>query len=87
MLILLEHSRLPATISAGFMGMMVNEKSSTVAMYGRMGDGPESDGQAFHAWVECQGWLIDLTAPAMGLAFKEDRRPLDFLHLSLRGCF
>ena len=76
-LILREHYKLPATISAGFMGMMVDEKSSTVAMYGRMGDGPESDGQAFHAWVECQGWLIDFMAPIMGMAFKEDGHPLD----------
>ena len=76
-LILREHYKLPATISAGFMGMMVDAKSSTVAMYGRMGDGPESDGQAFHAWVECQGWLIDFMAPIMGMAFKEDGHPLD----------
>lgn len=76
-LILREHYKLPATIGAGFMGMMVDEKSSTVAMYGRMGDRPESDGQAFHAWVECQGWLIDFMAPIMGMAFKEDGYPLD----------
>lgn len=76
-LILREHYKLPATISAGLMGMMVDEKSSTVAMYGRMGDEPESDRQAFHAWVECQGWLIDFMAPIMGMAFKEDGYPLN----------
>lgn len=75
-LILRKHYKLPATISAGFMGMMVEEKSSTVAMYGRMGNGPESSEQAFHAWVECQGWLIDFMAPIMGDAFKEDGHPL-----------
>ncbi|WP_180126076.1 DUF2026 family protein [Rhodoferax sp. BLA1] len=71
-LILREHYKLPATISTGVMAMMVNEKNSTVAMYGRMGDGPESDSQAFHAWVECKGWLIDFMAPIMGIGFKED---------------
>ena len=69
-MILRDHYKLPATISAGFMGMMVDEKSSTVAMYGRMGDGLESDDQAFHAWVECQGWLIDFMAPIMALLHK-----------------
>jgi hypothetical protein len=76
-LILREHYKLPATISAGFMGMMVDRKSSTVAMYGRMGDRPESDRQAFHAWVECQGWLIDFMAPIMGMALKEDGHPVN----------
>jgi len=76
-LILREHYKLPATISAGFMGMMVDDKSATVAMYGRTGNGPESDRQAFHAWVECQGWLIDFMAPIMGMAFKEDGHPLN----------
>jgi len=54
------------------MGMLVEEKSSTVAMYGRMGDKPESDRRAFHAWVECKGWLIDFMAPIMGMALRED---------------
>lgn len=76
-LILREHYKLPATISAGFMGLMVDEKSSTVAMYGRMGNAPESDNQAFHAWVECDGWLIDFMAPIMGVAFKEDGHALN----------
>ena len=76
-LILRERYKLPATISAGFMGMMVDEKSSSIAMYGRMGEGPESDRLAFHAWVECQGWLIDFMAPIMGVAFKEDGQALN----------
>lgn len=76
-LILREHYKLPATISAGFMGMMVDEKSSSVAMYGRMENGPQSDSQAFHAWVECKGWLIDFMAPIMGVAFKADGHALN----------
>lgn len=76
-LILRKHYQLPATISAGFMGMMVDEKCSTVAMYGRMGNGPESDNQAFHAWIECDDWLIDFMAPIMGVAFKENGRTLN----------
>lgn len=76
-LILREHYKLPATISAGFMGLMVDEKSSTAVMYGRMGEGPESNREAFHAWVECDGWLIDFMAPIMGVAFKEDGHALN----------
>lgn len=76
-LILRERYKLPATISAGFMGILVDEKSSTVAMYGRIENEPESDRRAFHAWVECQGWLIDFMAPIMGEAFKEGGHELN----------
>ncbi len=76
-LILRQHYKLHATISAGFMGMMVDDKSASVAMYGRIGNGPESDRRAFHAWVECQGWLVDFMAPIMGMAITEDGHPLN----------
>lgn len=76
-LILRQHYKLPATISAGFMGLMVNEKTSHVIMYGRIQNGPVSDRQAFHAWVECKGWLIDFMSPIMGMALKEDGHALN----------
>lgn len=73
MLILRENYRLPATLSAGCMAMMINEASADVAVYGRVGDeNKQSSSNAFHAWVECDGWLIDFMAPIMGVAMRED---------------
>lgn len=72
-LILREHYRLKATISVGSMALMVHEPSTTVLIYGREQDGEwVYDEGGFHAWVECDGWLIDFMAPIMGVAFKED---------------
>lgn len=40
---------------------------------GRMGeDEKQSDHDAFHARVECDGWLIDFMAPIMGISMRED---------------
>jgi len=72
-LILREHYRLPATISAGCMAMMVNEAGSNVLLYGREENGTfVSDTDAFHAWVECDGWLVDFMAPIMGVSLRAD---------------
>ena len=72
-LILRDQYKLPATFSTGTMAMMVDERSSTVAVYGRRdGDQFVSDEAGFHAWVECSGWLIDFMAPIMGIALRED---------------
>ena len=72
--ILRTHHDLPATISAGCMALMVNEQNANVAVYGRNEDGAFVNNEtAFHAWVECDGWLIDFMAPIMGVAFREDR--------------
>lgn len=72
-LILRERYKLPATISAGLMAMMLDPATSTVMFYGRkQEDEYAADGDAFHAWVECNGWLIDFMAPIMGLALRED---------------
>ncbi|MCO5103394.1 MAG: DUF2026 domain-containing protein [Burkholderiaceae bacterium] len=71
-LILRDTYRLPATLSAGCMAMMIDEASADVAVYGRMGGDKESDSDAFHAWVECDGWLIDFMAPILGVAMRED---------------
>jgi hypothetical protein len=71
--ILREHYRLKATISMGCMGMMVDEASAKVVVYGRQeGDEWVYDADGFHAWVECDGWLIDFMAPIMGAAYAED---------------
>jgi hypothetical protein len=72
-LILRDHYRMPATISAGCMAMMVDEQSSNVVVYGRNQDGAfVNDEKAFHAWCQCDGWLIDFMAPIMGTALRED---------------
>jgi hypothetical protein len=75
MMILRNHYRLPAMISVGCMALMVDEQNANVVVYGREEDGVFlSDKDAFHAWVECDGWLIDFMAPIMGVAMREDGR-------------
>ena len=71
--ILRKHYGLPATFSAGTLALMVDEKKANVAVYGRQEDGEwVYDTNGFHAWVECNGWLVDFMAPIMGVALKED---------------
>ena len=66
---------LPATISAGCMALMVDEQKANVVVYGRDEGGVfVNDTEAFHAWVECEGWLIDFMSPIMGVAMREDGR-------------
>lgn len=72
-MILQEHYKLPASISAGCMALMVDEKKSNVMVYGRNENGVfVNDSKAFHAWVECDGWLIDFMAPIMDKVMRED---------------
>lgn len=71
--ILRKHHDLPATISAGCMALMVDEQRANVVVYGRDENGVfVNDEKAFHAWVECDGWLIDFMAPIMGVALRQD---------------
>jgi hypothetical protein len=71
--ILREHYDLSATISAGCMALMVDEQRANVVVYGRDENGIfVNDEKAFHAWVECDGWLIDFMAPIMGIALRQD---------------
>lgn len=71
--ILREHHNLPATISAGCMALMVDEQRANVVVYGRDENGVfVNDEKAFHAWVECDGWLIDFMAPIMGVSLRHD---------------
>lgn len=72
-LILRDHYGLEATLSVGSMALMVDEKKANVVVYGRkQNDGWVYDSNGFHAWVECNGWLIDFMAPIMGQALAED---------------
>ncbi|MEH6433822.1 DUF2026 family protein [Massilia sp. DD77] len=71
--ILRKYHDLPATISAGCMALMVDEQRANVVIYGRdENDVFVNDERAFHAWVECDGWLIDFMAPIMGVALRKD---------------
>lgn len=77
-MLLREHYRLDATISVGGTALMVDEAKANVMVYGRMeGDELVNDSNSFHAWVECDGWLIDFMAPIMGDALKEDGAPFN----------
>lgn len=74
-LLLREHYKLRATISAGCMALMVDEAKANVVLYGRDEDGVfVSDEEAFHAWVECDGWLIDFMAPILRESLQADGR-------------
>ena len=54
---------------------MVDEQKANVVVYGRDEGGVfVNDKQAFHAWVECDGWLIDFMSPIMGVALRADGR-------------
>ncbi len=88
MLILRKHYKLEATFSAGSMALMVDEETASVVVYGRLeNDEWVYDANGFHAWVECEGWLIDFMAPIMGNALKEDghaaRIPRNMLQMQL----
>jgi hypothetical protein len=52
---------------------MVDEKKDSLVVYGREEEDKfVCDENGFHAWVECNGWMIDFMAPIMGVAFRED---------------
>lgn len=77
-LILREHYRLEATLSVGTMALMVDEAKANVVVYGREENGEWTyDSDGFHAWVECDGWLIDFMAPIMGKSLREDGATFD----------
>ena len=76
-LLLREHYGLQATISSGCMGLMVDEKAANVVVDGRKEGGEfVYDSEGFHAWNECDGWMIDFMAPIMGVALREDGKDI-----------
>lgn len=73
-----EQYKLSASISAGCMALMVDEVKANVVIYGRERDGAfVGEDDAFHAWVECDGWLIDFMAPIMGESLRADGHTWD----------
>lgn len=68
-----KHYKMPATISAGCFALMVDEAKANVVVYGNEVDGEWMCGpHAFHAWVECDGWLIDFMSPIMNVSLQDD---------------
>jgi len=86
-----KHYALNAKVVCGSGAVMLDPKSETVISWfkqnedGTLTIGPE----AFHAWIECDGWLIDLMAPnyreaMIGATFripagKEGEKPTPFV--------
>lgn len=60
-----EHYNLNAKVICGGGAVLLDPKSKTVlSWFTQNPDGSLTTGHdAFHAWVECDGWLIDFTAP------------------------
>lgn len=72
-MILRQHYRLTATLSAGCLAIMIDEANANIVVYGRHeADVFVNDEKAFHAWVQCDGWLIDFMALIMGTSLRED---------------
>jgi hypothetical protein len=60
-----EHYQLDAKVICGSGAVMLDPKTETVlSWFNHNPDGSLTTGAAaFHAWIECDGWLIDLMAP------------------------
>lgn len=55
----------------------VHDESNTVLAYSQFGpSGPTSDKDGFHCWIECDGFLIDFTAPVFRETFSEAGKDL-----------
>jgi len=54
------------------MALRVDEQRPNVVIYGCIENGYfVSDENAFHPWVECDGWIIDFMSPILGVALKK----------------
>lgn len=63
-IILRQHYRLKALPVAGAAAYMVDSDTSLVATFGKIEDGMlVSSAEAFHCWVQCDGYAIDFMAP------------------------
>ncbi|MFZ6645726.1 DUF2026 family protein [Undibacterium sp. TJN25] len=60
-----KHYQLDAQVVCGGGAVMLNDKPETaLSWFVKRPDGTITTGhEAFHAWISCEGWLIDLTAP------------------------
>lgn len=63
-IILRRHYQLNALPVAGAAAYMVDSDTSLVATFGKIEDGMLlSSAEAFHCWVQCDGYVIDFMAP------------------------
>jgi hypothetical protein len=60
-----KHYQLNAKVICGSGAVMLDEKTETaLSWFTQNPDGTLTTGtDAFHTWIECDGWLIDLMAP------------------------
>ena len=64
---------------------MVDNHDAKVVVYGREEKGAlVNDKHAFHACVECEGWLIDFMSPTIGVALNVELPRLKVLRLMLQ---
>jgi Protein of unknown function (DUF2026) len=83
-IILREHYQLNAVSVAGAAAYMVDSDTSLVATFGKIEDGMlVPSGNAFHCWVECEGYAIDFMAPV----FRENLQAAGILSPIARKMF
>lgn len=71
--ILRDRYRLEASISAGMAAYKLNEQD--LLFFGRKDEERlVADGDAFHAWIQLEGWAIDFMAPLFTDIAKEEGR-------------
>lgn len=60
-----KHYQLDAKVICGGGAVMLDKKTETaLSWFVKQPDGTITTGsEGFHAWISCEGWLIDLTAP------------------------
>lgn len=69
--ILRKHYRLDAAAISGAAAYVVNSQDAIVATFGKVdGDTLTASPDAFHCWVECNGYVIDFMSPV----FQENLR-------------
>ena len=88
-IVLRQHYQLKALPVAGAAAYMVDSDTSLVATFGKIEDGMLiSSAEAFHCWIQCDGYAIDFMAPVFRenlqtarlsspIARKMFQRPLD----------
>ena len=61
--ILKSHYKLNARPVAGFSAYMLNEGTDVLTLAGRENGAFFTDHDAFHCWVNCDGWCFDFMSP------------------------
>lgn len=102
--ILREHYNVRAIPVSGAAAFAVSEDDSLIATFGKIDNGELiSAGDAFHCWVECNGYVVDFMAPLFHESLRASghqcsiprrmfQRPIDqmdpmFTHFTHEGAF